>query len=34
MSKRQSIEIPGLQHENPIPLASQIGPFLASSGVC
>lgn len=33
MSKRQSIEIPGLQHENPIPLASRIGPFLATSGV-
>jgi enamine deaminase RidA (YjgF/YER057c/UK114 family) len=33
MSKRRSIEIPGLRHENPIPLASQIGPFLATSGV-
>jgi 2-iminobutanoate/2-iminopropanoate deaminase len=33
MSNRQSIEIPGLQHENPIPLASRIGPFLATSGV-
>lgn len=33
MNKRHSIEIPGLQHENPIPVASQIGQFLATSGV-
>ncbi|HEX4948512.1 MAG TPA: RidA family protein [Blastocatellia bacterium] len=33
MSRRRSIEIPGLQHENPIPVAAQIGPFLATSGV-
>lgn len=33
MSKRRSIEIHGLQHENPIPVAAQIGPFLATSGV-
>ncbi|MFN0121252.1 MAG: RidA family protein [Blastocatellia bacterium] len=33
MSKRRSIEIPGLQHENPIPAAAQIGPFLATSGI-
>jgi len=33
MSKRRSIQIPGLQHENPIPLASVIGPFLVTSGV-
>lgn len=33
MRKRHSIEIPGLQHENPIPSASQIGPFLVTSGV-
>lgn len=33
MNKRRSLEIPGLRHENPIPLASQIGPFLVTSGV-
>lgn len=33
MKKRRSIEIPGLEHENPIPEASQIGPFLVSSGI-
>ena len=33
MSNRRSIEIPGLQHENPIPVAAQIGPFLVTSGV-
>lgn len=33
MNKRGSLEIPGLQHENPIPVASIIGPFLATSGV-
>ena len=33
MSSRRSIEIPGLQHENPIPVAARIGPFLATSGV-
>lgn len=33
MAMRFSIEIPGLQHENPIPVASKIGPFLATSGV-
>ena len=33
MNKRRSIEIEGLQHENPIPGASQIGPFLVTSGV-
>ena len=33
MSKRRSIEIPGLQHENPIPVASQKGPILVTSGV-
>ena len=31
--KRRSIEIPGLKHENPIPAASQIGPFLVSGGI-
>jgi enamine deaminase RidA (YjgF/YER057c/UK114 family) len=33
MSKRRSIEIPGLQHDNPIPAASQMGPFLFSGGI-
>jgi enamine deaminase RidA (YjgF/YER057c/UK114 family) len=33
MSKRRSLEIPGLQHENPIPVAAQIGPLVATSGV-
>lgn len=31
MHKRQSIEIPGLKHDNPIPAACRIGPFLVSS---
>jgi enamine deaminase RidA (YjgF/YER057c/UK114 family) len=31
MSKRVSIEVPGLKHENPIPAACRIGPFLVSS---
>ena len=31
MSKRVSYEIPGLQHDNPIPAACRIGPFLVSS---
>jgi len=30
MKKRRSIEVPGLKHKNPIPFASQIGPFLAT----
>ena len=29
--KRVSIEIPGLKHDNPIPAACRIGPFLVSS---
>ncbi len=33
MSKRRSLEVAGLQHENPIPVASQIGPFLVTSGI-
>jgi len=33
MSRRRSLEILGLQHENPIPVAAQIGLFLATSGV-
>ncbi|NQV58511.1 MAG: RidA family protein [Alphaproteobacteria bacterium] len=31
MSKRQSIEIPGFSHANPIPVASRIGNILMSS---
>ena len=28
MSDRVSVEIPGFSHENPVPAASRIGPFL------
>src|SRR5580658_504770 len=31
MTKRISIEVPGLKHDNPIPAACRIGPFLVSS---
>lgn len=31
MSQRISIEIPGNKHDNPIPAACRIGPFLVSS---
>jgi enamine deaminase RidA (YjgF/YER057c/UK114 family) len=30
MPRRESIELPGFGHENPIPAASRIGPFLFS----
>ena len=33
MSNRKSIEVPGLEHVNPIPNASRIGPFLVSGGI-
>src|SRR3984885_14427960 len=33
MSNRTSIEVPGLEHVNPIPNASREGPFLASGGI-
>jgi 2-iminobutanoate/2-iminopropanoate deaminase len=33
MSNRKSIEVPGLEHLNPIPNASRIGPFLVSGGI-
>lgn len=33
MEKRRSIEVPGVQHKNPIPSASQRGPILASGGI-
>src|SRR5262249_53866495 len=31
--RQKSIEIPGLEHNAPIPCASRVGPFLATSGV-
>ncbi len=33
MSKRTSIEVKGLEHVNPIPNASRIGPFVVSGGI-
>ena len=33
MSKRRSIEVPGLEHVHPIPNASRIGPFLMTGGI-
>lgn len=33
MSKRTSIDVPGLDHINPIPNASKIGPFIVSGGI-
>src|SRR6059058_107545 len=33
MSRRRSFEVPGLQHENPIPMGCIIGPFMMSSGI-
>ena len=33
MSKRVSYELPGLEHDNPIPAASRIGPFLVTSAI-
>ena len=33
MSNRVSIEVPGLEHANPIPNASRVGPFLVSGGI-
>lgn len=30
MTRRVSIEVPGFDHANPIPVASRIGPFLAT----
>jgi enamine deaminase RidA (YjgF/YER057c/UK114 family) len=31
MKQRVSVEVPGLKHDNPIPAACRIGPFLVSS---
>ena len=33
MGKRTSIEVKGLEHSNPIPNASRIGPFVVSGGI-
>ncbi|MFD7811525.1 RidA family protein [Streptomyces sp. NPDC059785] len=33
MTERISIELPGFGHANPIPVASRIGPFLASGAL-
>lgn len=33
MRKRRNIDIPGLEHANPIPLATVMGPFLVSGGI-
>jgi 2-iminobutanoate/2-iminopropanoate deaminase len=33
MSKRRSIEVPGLEHVHPIPNASRIGSFLMTGGI-
>lgn len=33
VSRRRSFEVPGLQHDNPIPMGSVIGPFLMTSGI-
>jgi 2-iminobutanoate/2-iminopropanoate deaminase len=33
MGNRKSIEVLGLEHVNPIPNASRIGPFLVSGGI-
>jgi enamine deaminase RidA (YjgF/YER057c/UK114 family) len=33
MSNRSSIEVAGLEHANPIPNASRLGPFLVSGGI-
>ena len=33
MAERNSIELPGFGHDNPIPVASRIGPFLVSGAI-
>lgn len=33
MSPRSSLNPPGISHENPIPVASRIGPFLATGAL-
>lgn len=32
-SRRVSIEVPGFEHDNPIPAACRVGPFLISSAI-
>ena len=33
MTRRRSFEVPGLHHENPIPMGCIIGPFMMTSGI-
>jgi 2-iminobutanoate/2-iminopropanoate deaminase len=33
VSKRRSFEVVGIEHENPIPAATRIGPLIMSSGI-
>jgi 2-iminobutanoate/2-iminopropanoate deaminase len=33
VGRRRSFEVPGLQHDNPIPMGSVIGPFMMTSGI-
>ena len=33
MSNRRSFEVPGIEHENPIPAATRIGSLVTSSGI-
>ena len=33
MSRRRSFEVPGLHHENPIPMGSIIGNLMMTSGI-
>ena len=33
MSRRRSFEVPGLHHDNPIPMGCRIGPFVMTSGI-
>jgi len=33
VSRRRSFEVPGLHHENPIPMGCRIGPFVMTSGI-
>jgi hypothetical protein len=34
MAKRKSIEIPGVHHQNPIPMGAKIGTIVYSSAIC
>jgi 2-iminobutanoate/2-iminopropanoate deaminase len=33
VSSRQSFEVEGLEHDNPIPMGCKIGPFMMTSGI-